>query len=245
MDYVKCPERTNRHQSTVPRRQTEAPRSMRAAEVPDIPPPSYDAVQLQQHCERLLQTPDTPLQGVTEHLRDLAALGIYSDVYTSEKNVLQHLKAFSDFDPICTAEDARKHPWALLERVQQFLLSCVARDSGVDLITLSEGEKQYFILLHTAYERSWLHQMIHGWERTSPETHRLAYETFYFFIERPLRHWKIPLAAFTWHARVLRSVHRFRLQGPSLSERPPASPDPRSRPCAPTANSTGWKSSCA
>jgi hypothetical protein len=157
------------------------------------------------------------LGSVTEYLRELDPLLPPTTSETSEKGAWKYLTALS---PSSLAW-AWKGPWAVTEMVRQFLLYCVARDSGVhDLITLSKAESLFFVHLQTAYDWSWLHQIEHGWEGTPPETQRLAYETFHLFIELPLRRLGVPVSAFLWHTRVHRSVYRL-LQGLSLFERPP------------------------
>lgn len=183
-------------------------------------PPSYDAVLLQKHCERLLQPTGTPLHGVAGYLREFDPLIIPPTTEASEKVVQKHLTALSRLDGSSTLEYARKAPEGVLERVRQFLLICVARDCGVDNIMTLSSHDRHFAYLLTVYEWSWLHQIVYGWEGTSPEIHRLAYETFYLFIGLPLRRLEVPLSAFLWHARVGRSVYRLS-QGSSLSERSP------------------------
>ncbi|ERF76337.1 hypothetical protein EPUS_04195 [Endocarpon pusillum Z07020] len=161
-------------------------------------PPSYDAVLLQKHCERLLQPTGTPLHGVAGYLREFDPLIIPPTPEASEKAVQKHLTALSRVNDASTLEYARR--------------SCGG--------TRRKAYDRHFAHLLTVYEWSWLHQIVYGWEGTSPEIHRLAYETFYSFIALPLRRLKVPLSAFLWHARVSRSISRLS-QGSSLSERSP------------------------
>lgn len=221
MNDIKVPDGKPLERSTAPPRKSQDLLNMHNAEIAVTPPPSYDAVLLQKHSERLLQPANAPLPSVAEYLRELDSLIPPTTAEASEKRVQKCLTTLSELDDTCTLAFARKAPWAVIESVRQFLLYCVARDSGVDsLITLSKGEILHFVYLLTAYEWSWRHQIEHGWEDTPRETQLWAYETFHLFIELPLRHLGVPLSAFLWHTRVQRSIYRLP-QGSSLFERPP------------------------
>jgi hypothetical protein len=221
MNDIKVPDGKPLERSTAPPRKPQDLLNMHNAEIAVTPPPSYDAVLLQKHSERLLQPTDAPLHSVAEYLRELDSLIPPTTAETSEKRVQKYLTALSELGDTCTLAFARKAPEAVIENVRQFLLHCVARDSGVDsLITLPEGQSLHFVYLQTAYEWSWRHQIEHGWEDTPRETQLWAYETFHLFIELPLRHLGVPISAFLWHTRVHTSVYRLP-QGSSLFERPP------------------------
>ena len=112
-------------------------------------PPSYDTVLLQKHCERLLQPTGTPLHGVAGYLREFDPLIIPPNTEASEKVVQKHLTALSRQNNASTLEYAREAPpLALVERVRQFLLICVARDCGVDnIMTLSAYDRHFAYLL--------------------------------------------------------------------------------------------------
>src|SRR6266498_2220311 len=163
--------------STAPPRKSQDLLNMHNAEIAVTPPPSYNAVLLQKYSERLLQPTGAPLHRVAEYLRELDSLIPPTTAETSEKGVQKYLTALSELHLTSTLAWARKNPAAVIESVRQFLLHCVARDSGVDnLITLSKAERLHFVYLQTAYEWSWLHQIEHGWEGTPPETQLWAYE---------------------------------------------------------------------
>lgn len=201
--------------------------SMKPPEMPSkmaiLQPPSYDAVQLQKHCEQLLEPTGSPLHGITQHLQGFDS-SIPSTAEASEKCVWAHLTAFIEIHDAGALEYTRKVPRAMDEGMRQFLLACVARDSDVDLITLSKRENRHFVYLLTAYEWSWLHQTLYGWKDTAYEIQQLAYDIFRSFIELPLQHLGVPISAFLWHSRIHRTLYRHP-QDLSLSEKPPGYTD--------------------
>ncbi|ERF68404.1 hypothetical protein EPUS_03722 [Endocarpon pusillum Z07020] len=113
-------------------------------------PPSYDAVLLQKHCERLLQPTGTPLHGVAGYLREFDPLIIPPTPEASEKAVQKHLTALSRVNDASTLEYARR--------------SCGG--------TRRKAYDRHFAHLLTVYEWSWLHQiadaLIDVFEKRSP-----------------------------------------------------------------------------
>ncbi|KAF7512216.1 hypothetical protein GJ744_002378 [Endocarpon pusillum] len=220
MNNIQVPKTETPERSKTILRKSQDLLNIRNAQRAVMSPPSYDAVLLHKHCERLLKPTGTPLHGVAGFLREFDPLIIPPTTEASEKVVQKHLTALSRLHDGSTLEFARWSPEAVVERVRQFLLICVARDCGVDnIMTLSDYDRHFAYLL-TAYEWTWLHQIVYGWEGTSPEIHRLAHETFYLFIGLPLQQLEVPLSAFLWHARVCRSVYRLS-RGSSFSEGSP------------------------
>ena len=134
----------------------------------------------------------------------------------SEVGVEKRLKDLFASGTTSTLEWARRNPLAIIERVRQFLICCVARECDLeDLLPLSRSDREFFHLLSTTYSWSWLHQIVYGWDKTPPEVQAQAYEVFCLFIENPARWFKLPLPAFLTVLRVFRNVQQLR-QGSSL-----------------------------
>ena len=181
-------------------------------------PPSYEAVLLQKNSEGNSRT--KPLD-VYDFLEKLGPTLPPMTARRSEMGVEKQLTALFATGTNSTLEWARRNPIAVIDRVRQFLLHCVARDSDLDhLLPLSQSDRVYFHLLATTYVWSWLHQIVYGWAKTPHEVHAQAYEVFCLFIENPIRHFGLPFSFFLTHLRVFKNVHELP-QGSSLFAGPP------------------------
>jgi hypothetical protein len=181
------------------------------------PPPSYKTVLLQKHSEGISRT---KMLNVAEFLEALDPLLPPMTAEKSEKGVEKHLTALFALGTTSTLEWAKHNPGTIIDRIRHFLLHCVARDSDLDLLVpLSQSDEEHFDRLITAYQWSWLHQIVYGWDKTPRETQLRAFKTFCLFIENPIRQLGLPLSSFLSHIKVFKSIHLLP-QGSSLFDGP-------------------------
>jgi hypothetical protein len=158
---------------------------MKAPQKRRTSPPSYEAVLLQKNSEgnsRIKQL------NVYEFLEKLGPKLPPITARRSEMGVEKQLAALFATGTNSTLEWARRNPIAVTDRVRHFLFYCVAHDSDLHhLLPLSQSDREFFRLLATTYEWSWLHQIVYGWDKTPYEVQARACEVFCLFIENPVR----------------------------------------------------------
>jgi hypothetical protein len=181
-------------------------------------PPSYEAVLLQKNSEGNSRIKRL---NVYEFLEKLGPTLPPITARRSEMGVEKQLAALFATGTNSTLEWARRNPIAVIDRVRHFLFYCVSPDSDLDyLLPLSQSDREFFYLLATTYEWSWLHQIVYGWDKTPHEVQARAYEVFCLFIENPTRRFGLPFSFFLTHLRVFKNVHELP-RGSSLFSGPP------------------------
>jgi hypothetical protein len=195
--------------------------------------PAYDANLEASRNAKVAQPEERVPSGITaqvaeERIPDLEALRImqakwkpkaaqFEEIVPSgitaqgaEKRIDERLAALFASGTNSTLEWARSNPLAVIERVRNFWVHCVALECDMEyLVLLSPSDRAFFGQLAATYEELWAYQYLYGWDKSPRELQSRAFEVFGRFIEGPINHFRVSLSLFVRHLRMFVVVNEL------------------------------------